>query len=193
MRLDLKGGPGHADSPSRRREVTALLTRPACGPVDELTRARLGRVCGEFFGPHPCLQAHLGLLDARGAWYAERAITAWRAVHVDSFFGLVRHVVTTQFDGPRPSPDIETWLAAGRPDDPVLGPAYDLIALARYGHQPDDGILPRTDPATGAVSAVDAAIARWPSGQLSSFVNAYARLETWLHRHAISLPPIDFD
>lgn len=188
---DPKGGPGHVGFPPGPTAVTALLTRPAYGPVDELTSARLRRVCAEVFGSRPCLHAHLKLLDARGAWYAERAITVWRATHPDAFFGLVRHVVSSQFDGPRPDPDVETWLAAGRPSDRLLWPAYDLIATARYGRA--SIATPRTGEPEGAVGLVDDAIRTWPEGHLASFVSAYGRIEPWLERHAIVLPPIDFE
>lgn len=172
--------------------TTAIAARPAYGPVDEVTRARLRRQLIEFFGSHPSLDAHLALLDARGAWYAERALTVWRRDHLDAFFGVVRHVVRTQFDGPPPSPDVEGWLQAGRPDDRQLAEVYDLIALCRYGHKPEDGVLARHGEPGPAVTAIDHAIASWPKGQWFHFVNAYARFEVWIERLAITLPAIDF-
>jgi hypothetical protein len=48
---------------------------PEAGPVDDLTRG-LRRRLHEFFN-RPVLDAHVDLLDTRGAWYAEMVLHLW--------------------------------------------------------------------------------------------------------------------
>jgi len=43
------------------------------GPLDEFTRARITTMIRTYFGDLENLDAHIALLDTRGAWYAERA------------------------------------------------------------------------------------------------------------------------
>ncbi|HEX2904511.1 MAG TPA: hypothetical protein VHO01_13740, partial [Jatrophihabitans sp.] len=88
---------------------------PAAAALDDLARARIRRTLAARFGDLPTLTAHVELLDTRGAWYAARAMHAWPTHQGDSFFGVVRHVVRTQLAGPPSAPDLEAWLAAGRP------------------------------------------------------------------------------
>jgi hypothetical protein len=163
---------------------------PAARPLDELSRVRLRRVLAGWLGECPTLDAHLALLDTRGAWYAEKAMGAWSADVPDSFFGLVRHVVRTQLDGPPPQPDIEGWLAAGRPADPQLAHAFDLLHSGRYApaRRPAITTRPATSPGT---EHLDAVILGWPTGEFAGFVNAYAKLERVMERRHVTLPPID--
>lgn len=163
---------------------------PAAGPLDALSRARLRRVLAGYLGEFPTLDAHLDLLDTRGAWYAEKALGAWSAEHPDSFFGLVRHVVRTQLDGSPPAPDIEAWLAAGRPADDVVAPTWDTMLAFRYprSHRP---VTTERRTADAAVTRVDDIVADWPTGQLDGFLRAYGALEQILERRHFMVPPID--
>lgn len=166
-------------------------TAPAAGPLDDLARARIRRQLADRFGDLPALSAHVSLLDARGAWYAARAMTAWPAHAGDAFFGVIRHVVRTQLPGPPPDPDLESWLASGRPADPGLAGAWDELNALRY--PPGRRLQPRhRDPrVSDTVIALDDTLRRWPAGQFDAFTMAYAKLEYVLERREITLPPID--
>ena len=77
------------------------------------------------------------------------------------FFGMVRHVIRTQCDGPAPDPDVEGWLAAGRPTAPDPEYAWDLLNLCRYGADPI-GAAVRTEPIGASVANLDDVLRRWP-------------------------------
>jgi hypothetical protein len=159
------------------------------GPADEIAIARLRRVLATHFGHVPYLDAHLALLDRRGVTYASHIAADWQGPSADMLFGVVRHVVRTQCVGPTPQPDIEGWLAAGRPDQADLGSAWDLLHLCRYGHdQPHP--QPRPAAADEPITALDAVIRSWP-GPLGTFATAYARVERFIEQHGVQLPPIN--
>ena len=192
--LTVAQGPSGTDDARRLSRVPAPLqpgsSSPAAGPLDALSRVRLRRALAGYLGEFPTLDAHLDLLDTRGAWYAEKALGAWSAEHPDGFFGLVRHVVRTQLDGPPPEPDIEAWLAAGRPADEVLASTWDTMLAFRYppSHRPETTGRRAADP---AVTCVDDIVAAWPTGQLDGFLRAYGALEQILERRHFMVPPID--
>ena len=133
-------GSGHGDLPVTRR--SAMLGQKA--PADQVSLMRLRRVLDLVFGEIPLLEFHLELLDSRGVLYATHAAGSWENDLPEMFFGVVRHVIRTQCDGPSPDPDVEGWLAAGRPEDQRLAGAWDLLNLGRYGAR----TLPAT-PRTG--------------------------------------------
>ncbi len=168
---------------------------PLAGPLDEVGRAGITRRLTRHFGPTPTLAAHVALLDTRGAWYAARVLPAWPATDPDAFFGLVRHVVGTQLPGPVPDPDIEGWIAAGRPGG-ALGGLWDAVAAARYPDPDPDhrhrpcSARPSGTPAA-AVTAVDRVLAGWPAEHLEGFVRAYAVVEALIDAGAIRLPHHD--
>ena len=142
-------------------------------------------------GEFPALDLHLDLLDARGAWYAERALGAWTKSHPDSFFGLVRHVVRTQIPGPVPDPDLEGWLGAGVPEGLVLRDRWTMLNALRYPAVRRIEAVPRdADPATSVIR-VDEILTGWPDRLFDGFVLAYAKLEQVLERRSLPLPPID--
>ncbi|HCB07320.1 MAG TPA: hypothetical protein DEQ43_24240 [Nocardioides bacterium] len=104
-------------------------------PVDDLLYYRLKVWLVVEFGDYPEeIDHHLDLLDRRGALYAAATLENTRWERLDLYFGVVRHVVTTQCTGGPPPTDIEGWLAAGRPDsDHVLDVAWDQLNERRYG------------------------------------------------------------
>lgn len=163
---------------------------PAAGPVDAFTRIRVGRIVAAHLVPSPVMDAHLDLIDARGAWYAEPAAPVWDPDRCDEFFGLVRHVVRTQLPGPDPDPDVETWLAAGRPSDPRLGAAWDLINTARYAPEDRAPARPRTDTPSPGVARVDAIVTGWPPEHLDRFATAYGTVERVMDLGIVTLPPV---
>ena len=103
------------------------------------------------------------------------------------FFGVVRHVIRTQCDGPSPDPDVEGWLAAGRPEDQRLAGAWDLLNLGRYGARTLPA-TPRTGSPDPGIFALDEVLRRWP--HLPTFVNSYARVERFVEDSSITLPPL---
>jgi hypothetical protein len=160
------------------------------GAADEISLLRLRRILDQTFGEIPLLDHHLGLLDSRGVLYATHAAGTWKNDLPEMFFGVVRHVIRTQCDGPPPNPDVEGWLAAGRPDetsDPALTRAWDLINLGRYGAHPLPSV-PRQTPVDPSVSALDEILTQWP--HLGTFVTTYARVERFLDDANITLPPL---
>ena len=137
------------------------------------------------------LDLHLGLLDARGAWNAERALGAWTKTYPDSFFGLVRHVVRTQLAGPVPDPDLEGWLAAGLPDDALLELRWRTLNGLRYPAGRCVKASPRAAEPAVSVSRFDGVVLTWPEDLFDGFVLAYAKLEQVLERRSLVLPPVD--
>lgn len=168
-----------------RSDVLGLKTE-----ADEVSIMRLRRVLDRTFGEIPNLEHHLALLDSRGVLYATHAVSCWENDRPEMFFGVVRHVIRTQCDGPPPSPDVEGWLTAGRPDDaqhPHLALKWDLLNLARYGRQALPAVPRSAEPDPG-VSGMDAILDQWPD--LPAFVTAYARVERFIDSAAITLPPL---
>lgn len=163
---------------------------PPPGPLDGFAQARLRRLLVGHLGAFPTLDAHVALLDRRGAWYAERALGAWDTSKPDSFFGLVRHVVRTQLPGPAPQPDVEGWLAAGRPSDAFLATTWDTLNAHRY---PTARRVPATARTVSSpvTDELDAILTAWPADHLDRFAFAYAALENVLERRHVILPPID--
>jgi hypothetical protein len=157
-------------------------------PADELSLMRLRRVLAEEFGDIPRLEAHLELLDSRGVLYATHAASAWKGDAPAMFFGMVRHVIRTQCDGPAPDPDVEGWLAAGRPTEPDLEYAWDLVNLCRYGTDPS-GAPRRHGPIDPAVALLDDVLRRWP-GHVGTFATPYGRVEHALESSKLILPPL---
>lgn len=181
--------------PTRRRvrdlhHAPVTAAPPAAGPLDEVGRARITHRLTRHFGPTPTLAPHVALLDARDAWYAARVLPAWPATDPDAFFGLVRHVVRTQMPGEAPTPDIEGWLAAGRPGG-ALGALWDAVALARYPDPDRRPRSPRPSGAPAAVTEVDRVLAGWPAAHLDGFLRAYAVVEALIDAGAIRLPRHD--
>lgn len=166
---------------------------PLPGPVDEFTALRLRRSVLAFFGEVAAIEHHLALLDARGAWYATRAMGAWNPQQPGAFFGLVRHVVRTQMGGPAPDPDVEGWVAAGLPDDTRLAAAWDLIRERRYSLAASEPAEGRPGVVAEAVLRMDQIVTDWPAEQFDAFVFSYAAIEQVLERRARAnpLPPID--
>lgn len=165
---------------------------PALGPKtapDEVAIARLRRVLADHLGEVPLLEAHLALLDSRGVLYATHAAQSWSDLNAETFFGLVRHVIRTQCEGPVPDPDVEGWLAAGRPEEEMLGFSWDLINVSRYSLDPLTP-APRsagmTDP---AIEEFDELLRTWPD-HVSTFATTYCRLEWYVEAHGITIPPI---
>jgi hypothetical protein len=176
-------------------KAAAETQAPAAGPVDEMTAARLRRDIETYFGDVPGVEHHLALLDARGAWYALRAMGAWDPAQPLTFFGLVRHVVRTMLPGPAPDPDVESWLEAGRPQVPDLAAAWDRIRACRTGHaelSATDALV-RPTKVSDPVARMDAIVAAWPADLFDDFVLAYASVERILERRAEHppLPPIE--
>lgn len=170
---------------SARSDVLGPKTK-----ADEVSIMRLRRVLDQTFGTIPDLEHHLSLLDSRGVLYATHAVSCWENDRPEMFFGVVRHVIRTQCDGPPPSPDIEGWLAAGRPDeitDPHRALKWDLINLARYGRQALPAVPRSTDP-DPAVSTMDDILDQW--SDLPAFVTTYARVERFIDSAGITLPAL---
>lgn len=155
--------------------------------ADEMSLARLRRVLDDRFGSIPILEHHLALLDSRGVLYATHTAAIWENELPEMFFGVVRHVVRTQCEGPAPDPDVEGWLAAGRPDDAQLASAWDLINLGRYGAEAVPA-RSRTGAPDPAVARLDAILRQWP--HLGTFVTTYARVERFIDDSGIILPPL---
>ncbi|NHC12676.1 hypothetical protein [Motilibacter deserti] len=169
-------------------------TRPLADlcKLDELTRRRLGRQIEARLGPIPLLDLHLDVFDPRGTRYAELALPAWDSAIPDAFFGLVRHVVRTQLSVPSeaPDPDVETWLAAGRPADPHLGAAWDQLAEQRYAGATASGphrLASRDDGSGPRVARMDRIVRAWPADQLFVFAVTYGAVERLAEQNA--LPP----
>jgi hypothetical protein len=179
---------GRAAADSDR--ASSLTDAPAAGPVDEVTRARLRRLLAGWLGEFGTLDLHLDLLDARSAWYAEAALGAWTKNQPDSFFGVVRHVVRTQFPGPLPDPDLEGWLAAGVPDDSLLSTRWEELNVLRYQPSYRVEARPRAAARAPSVARVDEIVRSWPEEHFDGFTLAYARLEQVLDRRGIVLPPV---
>ena len=161
----------------------------ALGPKavpDEMSLARLRRAIGVHLGDVPLLDAHLALLDSRGVLYATHAIRNWSDLHPEAFFGLVRHVIRTQCEGPAPNPDVEGWLAAGRPVDDELGLAWDLLNVVRYGN---DALPTTLRPALVApeIEAFDELLSAWDVG---AFADAYCKMELFISLRGVSLPAL---
>lgn len=178
-----------------RRGFAQLLPQPvgkppAAAPLDEVSRARLRRILIEQFGEFPTLDLHLALLDSRGAWYAELAIGSWSADHPDGFFGLVRHVVRTQIPGPPPDPDLEAWLMAGRPTDPMLAGYWSTLRHFLPASRDVAESARRAAQPTPAVQRVDEILDSWPADLFDRFYHAYAKIENVLMRRTIVIPPI---
>lgn len=164
---------------------------PAAATLDEISRARLRRILLDQFGDFPTLDLHLTLLDSRGAWYAERAVGSWSTNHPDAFFGLVRHVVRTQLPGPPPDPDLEAWVVAGCPTDPVLAEYWSTLRhFLPAGRDVAESAVRPPEP-EAAVQRVDEILASWPADLVDGFCHAYAKIENVLMRRTIVIPPID--
>ena len=169
---------------------------PTAAPVDEFTRARLRHLIADRFGDFETLDLHLDLLDARGTWYAERAMDAWPATQGESFFGVVNHVVATQIPGPAPTPNIEAWLEAGRPThDRCLAEIWDEAnGLARSGGfdvpAHDRGSDPVSADVVAAAQTLDRVLDGWPAEHVVGFLRTYINLKIVLRRRNIVLPPV---
>lgn len=168
-------------------EITGRVigTPPPPGPADQVSLARVRRAVITHLGPVPNLDAHLGLLDARGAWYAPQVAPAWDHPDPEAFFGLVRHVVRTQMPGPAPVPDVEGWITAGRPADAELAFVWDRMRVARYPFSAPP--VTHRDPGTG--HPVDEVVRAWPVDH-GSFIVAYTTVEATLDLHRITLPAV---
>lgn len=97
-------------------------------------------------------------------------------------------MVRTQCEGEPPEPDVEGWLAAGRPDSDVdLAGAWDLLNLGRYGSQ---ALSPasRSGVPDPAVAHLDEVLRTWP--HLRTFVTTYARVEQFIEAGSRTLPPL---
>lgn len=186
----LRSVPPAAVRPGDPAHLQQLGEPPVAAALDELGRARIRKVLAGWLGEFPTLDAHVALLDSRGAWYAERVLGAWPAHSPDTFFGLVRHVVRTQLPGPAPDPDVEGWLAAGRPHGP-LGPVWDEFNALRYppGWRPP--ARRRSGQLEGHVARVDRVLRAWPAGHLDGFTLGYVKTEHILERRRIVLPRYD--
>jgi hypothetical protein len=172
-----------------------LATIPTAGPVDPFTRARLRSLLAEHFDSTPAIDRHLDLLDTRGAWYAERAMTSWPHNQPDSFFGVVHYVVRAQLPGPAPQPDLDAWLIAGRPADPRLASRWNTIrALAIQGGSRvpdlDRGSAGCDSGAIAVAERLDDLLADWPDELLERFLLAYVKLPIVLRRKRFTLPPV---
>ncbi len=156
---------------------------------DQVALARLRRTLVTQFGPIPAMGSHLDLLDARGVTYATQVAPVWTEGPAVMLFGVVRHVVRTQCAGGVPAPDVEGWIAAGRPADPDLGAAWETVALARYDVLPTAHATRRgsLDP---QVARLDDVLGRWP-GPIATFAAVYGHLERVIETGKITLPPID--
>lgn len=171
--------------------TTATTSTQALGPKaspDEIAIARLRRVVAIQFGDVPLLDAHLSLLDSRGVLYATHVAEHWSDQTVEFFFGIVRHVVRSQCDGPAPDPDVEGWLATGRPEDPTLGFAWDTINAVRYptSTRPATTRSAATEP---AIARMDEIVADWPD-HITTFARTYCQLEAFIELRGITIPPI---
>ena len=156
---------------------------------DEVSIARLRRVLAHHFGEVPLLEAHLALLDARGVLYATHAAASRSDQNSETFFGLVRHVVRTQSDEPAPDPDVEGWLAAGRPSrDRELGEAWDLLNVSRYTTAPLPA-TPRPSSVDPAIERFDEILRKWPAHP-ATFATTYCRLDWVIEARGIVLPSI---
>ena len=163
----------------------------AAGPPDQLSLRRLRQLAVAYFGEVRALDEHLALLDARGVLYAEWAMGTWSTERPGSFFGLVRHVVRTQFDGPAPDPDVEGWQAAGRPNDPELGAIWDWLREERYDTQVLHAmapIAPRSGGVPASVARMDTIVESWPSDHFDDFVFSYVQIARVLERRELVMP-----
>jgi hypothetical protein len=159
--------------------------------ADEVAMVRLRRVLAHHFGEVPLLEAHLALLDSRGVLYATHAAESWSDQGPETFFGLVRHVVRTQSNGPAPDPDVEGWLRGGRPThDRGLGEAWDLLNLSRYTTDPLPP-TPRLAQVDPTLERFDQILRDWPAHP-ATFATSYCRLEWVLEARGIVLPPIGY-
>jgi hypothetical protein len=164
---------------------------PAAGPLDPFTRARLRSILATYFGEFPAIDLHLDLLDTRGAWYAERALGAWSPAQPDAFFGVVTHVVRTQLGGSTPQPDVEGWVAAGRPiHDRRLAVLWDEVHALWSLTGSRIPVHDREPDASAAACTLDSVLTRWPDQLIDSFLLAYIKLEITLRRRHVVLPPI---
>ena len=182
MSATLRGLPTHA---ATGPVVATIGHAPLAGPLDPLTLRRLRHAIATRLGEIVSLDAHLDLIDTRGAWYAWHAVNAWEPDQGEALFGLVRHVVRTQLAGPPPAPDVEGWLTGGRPRDRELAGAWDQVLEARW---PSAGSIVGRQAGKG--HPLDVVVTRWPAGQFAGFVHAYATLEATLECHAITIPPV---
>lgn len=164
---------------------------PDAGPLDEFTRARLTAIARGYFGDLDTLPHHIALLDARGAWYAEQVITEWPEKLPDSFFGVVAHVIATQLPDPAPQPDLDTWLAAGCPDDPVLAARWEQVRGLRSLDGTPRPIFTRPHgDLEPTVRFLDHAIETWPEEHWANFLLAYVKVPFSMARRGFVLPPI---
>ena len=172
--------------------AVATLDVPEAGPLDKFTRVRITAMLRGYFGDIATLEAHVTLLDTRGAWYAEQVMGAWSDRQPDAFFGLVAHVVRTQLAGPAPQPDLDRWISDGRPADPGLGARWDQVRELKNldGSQRPlrvRGGLPGDSPIG---TSLDDTVAAWPEEHWEKFLLAYLKLDLTLARRGVALPPI---
>lgn len=177
--------------PAGTARTAVAIGAPAAGPVDAFTRVRLTSMLLGYFGDFPTFGAHLDLLDARGAWYAEQVMAAWSPTQPDAFFGLVAHVVRTQIPGPA-HPDLDAWIAAGQPADPHLAERWAEIRNLKALDGRDRPARRRDaiEPLEDHIEALDAAISTWPPEHWELFLLAYVKLDLTLAHRKITLPPI---
>lgn len=187
MSAPLEAVPSRPPSPDLPR--TAVVGEPpAPGPADVVAVHRLRRAITEHLGEVPNLQAHLGLLDARGAWYGWHAAPAWDPDQGEALFGVIRHVVRTQLSEPPPAPDVEGWVAAGRPRDPLLALVWGRVVAARW---PGGGApVPLAERAPGVAHPLDEVLAAWPADGLDGFIHAYAVVEAAIEDRGIPMPSV---
>jgi hypothetical protein len=158
-----------------------------CGPADQVSLMRLRRVLADRFDEIPLLEHHLDLLDSRGVLYATHTAGIWENELPEIFFGVVRHVVRTQCQGPAPEPDVEGWLATGRPREENLGAIWDQLHLGRYG-TPAGSAVARGDAPDPGVARLDDVLRRWP--HIPTFITTYARVEHFIDAAGVTLPPL---
>lgn len=172
--------------------MTAIQPHDVLGPkvpADDLALMRLRRVLDRHFGEIDLLDAHLGLMDARGVLYATSAAENWSHQTPATFFGLVRHVVRTQSDDEVPDPDAEGWLAAGRPEGhEVLDIAWDTLNITRYSNDPLPQ-APRPAVVDPSIERFDQMLLDWPGG-IGTFASAYCRLEWFIEARGVTLPAL---
>jgi hypothetical protein len=118
-------------------------------------------------------------------------MAAWPTSLPDAFFGVVTQVVRTQLPGPT-RPDLDAWIAAGAPAEPLLAARWEQVRTlknldgrARLGRPRDPDAAPEDSTA-----ALDHAISTWPAEHWARFLLAYVKLDLTLTRRGITLPPI---
>ncbi|MDO9494308.1 MAG: hypothetical protein Q7J48_01270 [Nocardioides sp.] len=175
------------------RSVQDADQPPAAAALDEVLRMRMTVLAEQYLGDTPALDAHLALLDTRGAWYAERILTHWNTAQPDAFWGLVNYYVRTHLTEPDQlaAPailDLPAWVAAGPPPAGRLRRRWEEVADRIPAQVLDRLTDQRGRPSREQVETIDTLVDEWPEEHWIRFLHAYAVVEAVLADFDITLP-----